>query len=70
MNNTGSRPRFRSLAALCILLIGLGLYAALVTSVFDWLPDHLFLQTLFIAFSGLAWVWPAIKLTGWAQRRD
>jgi hypothetical protein len=29
----------------------------------------LLIQTFFIAVSGLAWVWPAIKLTGWAQRR-
>ena len=69
MNNRDSHPRFRSLAALVILLVGLGCYAAIVSTIFDLLPDHLLIQTFFIAVSGLAWVWPAIKLTAWAQRR-
>ncbi len=63
------RPNGRVLLASVILILGLVFYAGLAANVADLLPDHGLVQGLFIAFAGLIWVWPAIRLIRWASRR-
>jgi hypothetical protein len=61
--------RLRVLAGTLILVFGLAAYAlAAMSLAVRVLPDNLFVETLFYAAAGLAWVLPAAKLTRWMQR--
>ncbi len=64
-----AKPNGRVLVAALALLLGLAVYAALAVNVADLLPEQGFWQGLFIAVAGVAWVWPAVRLTRWATQR-
>lgn len=63
------KPNGRVLVATLALLLGLAVYAALAVNLAEFLPDQGFWQGLFIAVAGVAWVWPAVRLTRWASQR-
>ena len=51
------------------LVLGLALYTALAMRIgVALLPDNLVVQTLYYAVAGVAWVWPAARITRWMQR--
>jgi hypothetical protein len=61
--------RLRILFGTLLLVFGLGLYALLVMAVATrLLPDHWAVQMAFYAVAGIAWIFPAARLTGWMQR--
>ncbi len=60
--------RLRILFGTFALILGLILYAfgiLLIATLI--LPENLILETLFYGVAGLAWLWPAAKLTYWMQ---
>jgi hypothetical protein len=51
------------------LLLGLFIYAlAVMRLAIAVLPENLVVQTLYYALAGVAWVWPAARVTRWMQR--
>jgi hypothetical protein len=61
--------RLRILFGTLLLVFGLGLYALLVmVAAARLLPDHWAVQMAFYALAGIAWIFPATRLTGWMQR--
>jgi uncharacterized protein DUF2842 len=61
--------RLRIFFGTLVLIVGLGLYALLVVAAATrLLPDHWALEMVFYALAGVAWVFPAARLTGWMQR--
>jgi hypothetical protein len=61
--------RLRILFGTLFLILGLSLYALLVMAVATrLLPDHWAAQMVFYAVAGVAWIFPAARLTGWMQR--
>jgi hypothetical protein len=52
------------------LLLGLFIYALLAMRLaIAVLPDDLVIQTIYYAVVGVAWVWPAARVTRWMQQR-
>ncbi len=61
-----SKPNIRNLTGTFMLLIGLGLYALLVTGIGSYMTDwSLWLQTPFYLIMGIIWIFPAYKLLRW-----
>jgi hypothetical protein len=60
------RPRL--LIGTAMLVFGLVLYALLAMRLaVAIVPEHWAAQTLFYAVTGIAWVYPAARLTRWMQ---
>ncbi len=61
--------RLRILFGTLLLIVWLSLYALLVMAMATrLLPDHWAVQMAFYAVAGIAWMFPAARLTGWMQR--
>jgi DNA-directed RNA polymerase specialized sigma24 family protein len=61
--------RLRILFGTLALILGLALYALAVAALGDrFLAQHGVAETLFYALAGIAWIWPAARLTRWMQR--
>jgi hypothetical protein len=60
--------RLRTLYGTFALIFGLALYALLVMRLaIAILPDIWLAQIPYYAVAGVAWIWPAAKLTKWMQ---
>lgn len=60
--------RLRILVGTVLLVAGLAAYGLLVMAVaVRLLPSHWAVQGGFYAVMGIAWVWPAARLTRWMQ---
>ena len=62
--------RWRAPLTAFVVIAGLALYAALVATVADWLPEHWAIDALFYAVAGVLWVYPAARLIAWAGRDE
>lgn len=61
--------RLRILLGSVLLVFGLALYAlAVMEAAARLLPDNQALALAFYAAAGIAWIFPAAKLTRWMQR--
>jgi hypothetical protein len=61
--------RLRILAGIVILILGLALYAALAVAIVTrLLPDRTLIDLAFYAAAGIAWIWPAARLTRWMNQ--
>jgi hypothetical protein len=61
--------RLRILLGSLVLVAGLAAYGLLVmAAAVRLLPEQWAVQAAFYALAGIAWVWPAARLTGWMQR--
>jgi hypothetical protein len=61
--------RLRILLGTLLLVVGLSLYALAVSAVASRLaPEHWPAEVAFYALAGVAWIFPAARLTRWMQR--
>ena len=61
--------RVRLLIGTMVLVLGLALYVLLAMRLaVAVLPDSTPVQAVFYAVVGVAWVWPAARLTRWMQQ--
>jgi uncharacterized protein DUF2842 len=61
--------RLRILIGSLVLILGLGLYALAVMAVaVRLLPDQWAVEASFYALAGVAWIFPAARLTRWMQQ--
>lgn len=66
MSASKAQPNPRALIAVAVLLVGLGVYAAAIVTLADYLPEHWAVEGTYALIMGLIWVWPAIALFRWA----
>lgn len=60
--------RLRILGGTALLVAGLAAYGLVMMAVaVRLLPPHGAVQAAFYAVAGVAWVWPAARLTRWMQ---
>lgn len=64
-----AKPNGRVLVATLALIVALFVYAGAAVTLAEALPEHRLVQGVYIAFAGLIWIWPAIRLIRWASRR-
>jgi hypothetical protein len=63
--------RMRVLIGSVVLVLGLTVYALLAMRLaVAVLPESTPVQVVFYAAAGLAWVWPAARLTRWMQQEN
>jgi hypothetical protein len=62
--------RWRTLSTGLAIAGGLALYAVVVVSIAQVLPDHWAVDLAFYAVAGIAWVLPAARMIAWARRDD
>ena len=61
--------RLRILLGSLLLVLGLALYAlAAMAAAARLLPDNQAVELAFYALAGIAWIFPAARLTRWMQR--
>ena len=61
--------RLRILVGTVCLIVGLAAYAALVVAIVTRvLPDRPLIDMACYAAAGVAWIWPAARLTRWMQQ--
>ncbi len=61
--------RLRILLGSLLLVLGLALYAlAVMAAATRLLPDNQAVELAFYALAGIAWIFPAARLTRWMQR--
>lgn len=61
--------RLRILLGSLLLVLGLALYAlAVMAAAARLLPDNQAVELAFYALAGIAWIFPAARLTRWMQR--
>jgi membrane protein implicated in regulation of membrane protease activity len=61
--------RLRILAGMVFLILGLAVYAALVVAIVTrLLPGQTTADLVFYAAAGIAWIWPAARLTRWMNQ--
>ena len=60
--------RLRILFGSVLLVLGLAVYAIVVIAAARLLPDNQAAALAFYALAGIAWIFPAAKLTRWMQR--
>jgi hypothetical protein len=61
--------RLRILLGTAILTLGLALYAAAAIVIARrFLPERILIDMAFYAAAGIAWIWPAARLTRWMQQ--
>lgn len=66
---TAQKANPRSLIGMLGLVLGLCVYAILVTALAGWLPSmHLAVETVFYLFFGIVWIFPARSLLNWIGR--
>ncbi|MGD8325848.1 MAG: DUF2842 domain-containing protein [Sphingomonadales bacterium] len=66
-----TRPSPRSLIGLIIFLVGLALYVGAVAWLADFLGDMpMFLEILFYAIAGIAWIVPVRSLMKWMTKEN
>jgi len=65
------RPANRSATGMFAFLAGLVAYCFLVAAIGDFVaPLGLFAETLYYGVAGVVWIFPAIRLIRWMNRRD
>jgi hypothetical protein len=62
------RMRWRTPIAGLVILFGLAIYLSLIANLADFLPENLFLETIFYLVAGLAWIPGVMFVLGWAHR--
>lgn len=62
------RMRWRTPIAGFVILCWLAIYLGLALNIADFLPENLFLGTVFYIIAGLAWIPGVMFLLGWAHR--
>lgn len=62
------RMRWRTPIAGLVILCGLAIYLGLIVNIADFLPENLFLGTIFYLVAGLAWIPGVMFVLGWAHR--
>jgi hypothetical protein len=61
--------RLRILFGTLALILGLALYALAVAALGErLLSAHWAAEAIFYALAGIAWIWPAARLTRWMQQ--
>jgi hypothetical protein len=61
--------RLRILLGSLLLIVGLALYAlAVMVVAMRLLPDQVAIEFAFYALAGIAWIFPAARLTRWMQQ--
>jgi hypothetical protein len=61
--------RLRILFGTFALILGLALYALAVAALGErFFSPHRAVEAIFYALAGIAWIWPAARLTRWMQR--
>lgn len=63
-----SHMRWRTPIAGLVILFGLLIYLSLIMSITDFLPENLFIGTIFYLVAGLAWIPGVMFMLGWAHR--
>jgi hypothetical protein len=60
--------RLRILVGSIALVLGLAAYGLIVMAIaVHWLPSQAVIEIVYYTIAGIAWVWPAARLTGWMQ---
>ena len=49
-------------------ILFLFLYSAVIINIADFVPEHLFFQTVYFLVAGLIWIPAVVKLIGWANK--
>lgn len=63
------RASLRGLFGIAVLIVGLTLYAVLCVEVAILvLPDNLWIELIYYAFTGIVWIFPAMVLIRWSAK--
>lgn len=62
--------RWRSPLAGLAIIVGLAVYAIVMVSLADFVPDHTGVQSIYYLAAGVLWIWPAVAVIGWAKKDD
>ena len=60
--------RWRTPIAGLTTILFLFLYSAVIINIADFIPEHLFFQTVYFLVAGLIWIPAVVKLIGWANK--
>ena len=62
--------RWRTPIAGLTTILFLFLYSAVIINIADFVPEHLFFQTVYFLVAGLIWIPAVVKLIGWANKDE
>lgn len=60
--------RWRSPLAGLAIIVGLAVYVVAVVTLADFVPNHVLAETVYYLVAGIAWIWPAVSVIGWARQ--
>jgi len=60
--------RWRTPIAGLTTILFLFFYSAVIINIADFIPEHLFFQTVYFLVAGLIWIPAVVKLIGWANK--
>lgn len=60
--------RWRSPLAGLAIIAGLVVYVIAAVTLADFIPNHVLAETVYYLVAGIAWIWPAVSVIGWARQ--